>query len=81
MAEAASEVATDRMILEEAVVVSGEYIIFLRRVLGNVRVLERSWGFTSIYIYYTYIGSTRIVFHSLELWRDAKCIKNKSCTC
>lgn len=54
MAEAASEVATDRMILEEAVVVSGEYIIFLRRVLGNVRVLERSWGFTSIYIYYTY---------------------------
>lgn len=54
MAEAASEVATDRMILEEAVVVSGEYI-FLRRVLGNVRVLERSWGFTSIYIYITHI--------------------------
>lgn len=55
MAEAASEVATDRMILEEAVVVSGEYIIFLRRVLGNVRVLERFWGFSSIYIYIIHI--------------------------
>lgn len=55
MAEAATEVATDRMILEEAVVVSGEYIIFLRRVLGNVRVLERFWGFTSINIYILHI--------------------------
>lgn len=78
MAEAASEAAADRMILEEGVVVSGEYIIFLRRVLRNVRVLEEFWGFTSIY---THIGSTRILFHSLELWRDAKYIKNKSCTC
>lgn len=51
MAEAASEVATDRMILEDGVVVSGEYIIFLRRVLSNVRVLAEFWGFTSIYIY------------------------------
>lgn len=56
MAEAASEAAADRMILEEGVVVSGEYIIFLRRVLRNVRVLEEFWGFTSIYkhIYWEY---------------------------
>lgn len=31
MAEAASEAAADRMILEEGVVVSGEYIIFFKK--------------------------------------------------